>query len=254
MNKTSQIKPIEISLETILDSIYDIQLDKYSEYEVYSFDEQFKPDKEDISRFIDLAKDNTIGFNPDSSTNAELVDLTRLAMLYRLETSYMEDTVKTMLNELPNIIIQDFKDVNNSVMYDDIQFDLYSDVTSIQEQEHIINESFTITYDDKKQTFLFGGSIEKLAYSIIAAIHGMGNFRYSSLQEFCDINEEDELTPEILEKTIIAHIFWFESWNNVYHDGTFSYNNEKLSDSLNRRNFGDYNFKKDDVINALNNM
>lgn len=244
---------LKIKLDQIAYSIYGVKLERYLDWENYYFDSfPIEVTQEDKKRFIKLAKEIDSNVNVHES---EIESLTQHAMFIKYESSYMDDMYKQMKGKLIEVILEDFKELNENILYDDIQFDLYNDDITIDEQLKVIEKDFNIEYDEKTEEFIFSGSMEKLAYGVLSAIHGYGMFRFSSLQEFTEQTEGETLDIELLKKSIKEHLFWLSRYNEIYGTGTFSFNAESYADDLDRYgSLGDFDFGKEEVSYVLDDF
>lgn len=252
--KTKQA--LSIDVRTLANKVYGIDLDKYTDPELYDvYSEDVYMDNDDKDRFMKLSKElypnnNNLNHTPDESIS----ELTQFAMTSQLEKSLINETYINAVNLVVKDLEQGFYDVNNSVMYDDIQFDIVNEDITIDEQLKVIGQNFETHYDEINNRIVFTGSYQKLAYTLIAALNGHGMFTYGSLNEFCDIDESEDLNDDILIKTIINHIQWLGEWHNIYHDGTFSLNSDKLANALGYMNLGGTYIDKDDVEYAWSTL
>lgn len=261
---TEQQKPVlTLPLERVIELIYGINPESYLEPDRYYFEPHHIHISEyDIERFDKVYANMEPIKEVTEHTKNEIV---RQAMLYRYESSYLSDVYNKVLEYAIEEIEKDFKNANESIIYDDIQMDLYMSLymtesneeaiqKSIAEQERIIKEDVTVSVNTETYEVEFYGSLEKLAFIVIAALHGYGMFRFTSLQEFCGVDEEDDYTDEQLKQAILDHIHWLREWNSIYGDGNFTYSEDDISNRLNYVTLGDYDFTEDDIILAVEHL
>lgn len=259
---TEQQKPVlTMPLERVIELIYGINLESYLEPDRYYFEPHHIHISEyDIEHFDKVYANMKPIKEVTEHTKNEII---QRAMLYRYESSYLSDVYNKVLEYAIEEIEKDFKNANESIIYDDIQMDLYMTRSesneeaireSIAEQERIIKENVSVKVNTETNEVEFYGSLEKLAFIVIAALHGYGLFRFTSLQEFCEIDEEDDYTDEELKQAIIDHLHWLREWNSIYGDGNFSFDENDISNRLNYVTLGDYDFTEDDIILAVEHL
>ena len=259
---TKEQKPVlTLPLKHVLKLVYNIDPESYLEPDKYYFDTSYiNIDDYNVKHFDKVYNKMTPIKEVNQHTKHEII---QQAMFYRYESSYMSETYNKVLEYAVNEIENDFKNANESIMYDDIQMDLYMTHSesneeeirkSIAEQERIIKENVTAEVNTETNEVEFYGSLEKLAYIIIATLHGYGMFRFVSLQELCEVDEGADYTDEELKQAIIDHLHWLRKWNSIYGDGNFTYSEDDISNRLNYVTLGDYDFTEDDIMIAVEHL
>lgn len=241
---------LKVNFETLAKDVYGANLEGLLDGSRFYFEPfPMDIDEQDKEKFVNYAKEYDSERTLDKD---EVEELTKRAMFSRYETSYIDDMYSRVKEHLVEVIIDDFLDLNEGIIYDDIQFDLYNEDVTIDEQLDMLKSSFTIDYDEDEDEYIFTGSMKKLALGVISAIHGHGMFRFSSLQEFSGQSEGEELDEALLKKSILSHLFWLKRYNEIYGTGSFSFNMDSYIEHQDSYgSLGDFNFEKEEVEYAL---
>src|SRR5699024_144372 len=227
---------LKVELNTVVQSVYGVDLQKYDEWDsIDLYVERVEVSPEDRDDFISLASKLNIDLDKVTEVlDSDVEELTARAMMDRYEISYQDEIYTKLKDEIIDVAIKDFNELNDSVIYDDIQFDLYNEDITVEEQEKMLEENFEVEFDYDNELFIFKGSMEKLALGVLSAIHGVGMFRFTSLQEFADQYEGEELDMDKLKETILSHLFWLGRYNEVYGTGTFSFDEQSYLEHIDR--------------------
>lgn len=252
-NQTVDINPFTISMKDVLNKVYSINIENYKKPELYFFDNHKTANENDINRFIKLAK--PLGYDTDNKPQEELQHITQIAMNNRFETTYIKDSLQEIHTIMSKIIVSDFKKLNDHVKFEHIESRRLDDENIRKRQKVIMNSSFDIRYHSESKLFIFSGSIEKLAYSIIAISNERRGYYTSDINDWCNENNEIIISPDKIRKNINKNLDQLNNWQSLFDSYVYVYNSNSLTSKLlvnDKGEFGNYNFKEPDVVHAMN--
>lgn len=249
INKKGKCVMLKVSLGRFASDVYGIDFENLFEGTEFYFSEimrNIEVDEQDKKIFLILAKKANLEINE----YMDIDSLVKRAMFERYVRSYLDEVYEKVKKTVVKHTLESFKYLNETVIYDEIQFDLYNPEISTEEQIEMLKKDFSITFNEENNEFVFDGSMEKLALSIIAVVHGYGMFRFSSLKEFADQYENEKLDMEELKKAITSHFHWLNHYQSIYGSRYFDIDKYDLFEYIDSLILGDFDFELDDVIVA----
>src|SRR5699024_2687514 len=142
---------LKVELDTVAKSVYGVDLQKYEEWDaidLYVERVEVEVSPEDRDDFISLASKLNIDLDKVVEVlGLDVEELTARAMMDRYEISYQDEIYTKLKDKIIDVAVEDFNELNDSVIYDDIQFDLYNEDITVEEQEKMLKENFEVEFD-----------------------------------------------------------------------------------------------------------
>lgn len=202
----------------------------------------------ELKRYISLLEDKEVAKHIAGLKleEYEVLSLICTAMRYCYERTYLDELYEAVQKAVHKDIISSFEELEKLVGCDDIQFDLYSDDVPVEGQHNFLERHVGVSIDG--DDVVFTGSVERLALSVIGAVHGYGMFYFSSLQEFNYQTEVEELDKKALAKTCLDHFHWLKEVPGIW--GVDAFCQTDLAGLERYSSFGHTQFTSEDVKDA----
>lgn len=187
---------IDFKLDKFLKSIYDIDMDKVCDMDIYYLDDTFQYIKVTDKEIQEVKKQ----FNLN---NKEIIHYIKEAKLRQYEESYYDEYIKEYKSQLTAQIKKDFNNINQ------VELELNDRIIKIN------NNNMHIDFD--KNIIVFNDDIDNMAMLVIAVINDYGMFEFNSIKDFYD--SYDDLTAYDLFrkiKLVEDHLHWLSRFENIY--------------------------------------